>query len=143
MAVETAQAIIAYLSTRLKTDATLLSVLGDPFAVYRIMGPDDPDFPYFRHKLVVDGNLFDGVHLYLLDLWWYGENSATPDLAIDRIKILLHEHRYTTAYDEATGTINWASGDYEDDTGNVVVWHWASRWHLKIGAARDTTNIVG
>ena len=90
----------------------------------------------------MDGDLLRGIHTYYLDLWYYGANPTVADSAIDRVKILLHEHRYTTALDEATGTLNWAGGGYEDDTGNAQVWHWASRWSIEVGAARDTTNIV-
>ena len=142
MAVETGQAIITYLWTRLTSDATLKSVLGDPVSVYRVMGPADPAFPYFWQKLTMNGNLFDGTHTYYLDLWYYGVDSAVPDSAIDRVKILLHEWTYETALDEASGFLEWFSGGYiETDAANV--WHYATQWDLHIGAARDTTNIVG
>jgi len=142
VAVETEQAIITYLSNRLTTDATLKSLLGTPISVYRILATAEPAMPYFRHRLRLENDLLRGVHMYYLDLWYYGANPTVADSAIDRVKILLHEHRYTTAFDEATGTINWAGGGYEEDTGNAKVFHWASRWHIEVGAARDTTNIV-
>ena len=142
MAVETGQAVITYLWTRLTSDATLKTLLGTPISMYRIMATEDPAFPYFRHQLMINGDMFRGVHTYYLDLWYYGANPTVSDSAIDRVKILLHEHRYTTALEEAVGTINWAGGGYEEDTGNAKVFHWASRWHIEVGAARDTTNIV-
>jgi len=139
--VETGQAIITYLWTRLTSDATLKSVLGDPVNVYRVMGPADPEMPYFWQKLSLNGNLFHATHTYYLDLWYYGMDSAVPDSAIDRIKILLHEHRFTTANDEAVGLLQWFSGGYiETDAANV--WHYATQWDARFGAARDTTNIV-
>ena len=141
MAVETGQAIITYMWTRLTTDATLKTLLGTPVSVYRIMATEDPTFPYFRHQLMINGDLFRGVHTYYLDLWYYGANPTVADSAIDRVKILLQEHRYTTAFDEATGTINWFSGGYIP-TDAAKVWHYATQWDIFIGAARDTTNIV-
>ena len=127
---------------RITTDATMLSILGDPFYMYRVLGPDDPKFPYWWHRLMLNGDLFHGDHTYFLDLWWYGEDSATPDQAIDRLKILLHQWRFTTDNDEAVGVMYWFSGGYIGDTGNVSVWHYATQWDAHFGAARDTTNIV-
>jgi len=141
MAVETGQAIITYLWTRLTTDPTLLERLGDPISCYRVMATEDPSMPYFWHRLSLNGDLFRGIHTYFLDLWYYGDNPTTPDSAIDRVKILLHEHRYTTAHDEAIGTISWFSGGYIE-TDAAKVWHYATQWDVSIGAARDTTNIV-
>ena len=140
--VETGQAIITYLWTRLTTDATLKSVLGDPVNVYRVMGPADPTMPYFWQKLSMNGNLLHGVHTYYLDLWYYGVDSAVPDSAIDRVKILLHELGTDTGSDEANILLEWFSGGYiETDAANV--WHYATQWNLWIGAARDITNTVG
>ena len=142
MAVETGQAIITYLWTRLTSDATLKTLLGTPVSCYRVLATEDPAMPYFWHRLMINGDLFRGVHTYYLDLWYYGDNPTVADSAIDRVKILLQEHRYTTAYDEAVGTINWFSGGYIP-TDAAKVWHYATQWDVFIGAARDTTNIVG
>ena len=141
MAVETGQAIITYMWTRITTDATLKALLGTTIPVYRIMATEDPAFPYFRHQLNLNGDLLRGMHTYYLDLWYYGANPTVADSAIDRVKILLQEHRFTTAYDEAVGTVHWFSGGYIP-TDAAKVWHYATQWDISIGAARDTTNIV-
>ena len=140
-AVETGQAVITYLATRLMSDATLKTLLGTPVSVYRIMATANPTMPYFWHILDLRGDLFRGMHTYYLDLWYTGANPTVADSAIDRVKILLHEHRYTTAFNEASGTINWFSGGYIP-TDAATVWHYATQWDISIGAARDTTNIV-
>jgi len=141
VAVETGQAIITYLNLRITSDATIKSLLGDPVLCWRVMATEDPTMPYFWHRLSLNGNLFRGIHTYYLDLYYYGDSPATADSAIDRVKILLQEHRYTTADDEAVGTINWFSGGYIP-TDNAKVWHYATQWDVSIGAARDTTNII-
>ena len=141
MAVETGQAIITYMWTRLTTDATLQSVLGTPISVYRVLATEDPSMPYFWHRINFNGDPLRGIHTYYLDLWYYGDNPTVVDSAIDRVKILLHEHRYTTAHDEAVGVVSWFSGGYIP-TDAAKVWHYATQWDISIGAARDTTNIV-
>ena len=141
-AVETGQAIITYLWTRITSDVTLKGLLSDPVPCWRVLATENPEMPYFWHRLSINGDMFRGVHNYYLDLYYYGDTPATADSAIDRVKILLQEHRYTTAFDEAVGTINWFSGGYIP-TDNAKVWHYATQWDVSIGAARDTTNIVG
>lgn len=140
-AVETGQAIITALYTRLTGDTTLKSVLGATFGCYRVMAPVDPDLPYFVHRLDMRGDLLHGTHTYLLDLWYYGADSATVDSAIDRIKILLHAWRFKTASDEAQGVLEWFSGGYIP-TDAADVWHYATQWVIRYEAARDITNIV-
>jgi len=141
VAVETGQAIITALWTRLTTDATLKSVLGDPISVYRIMATSEPPFPYFRHRLVINGDLLDGIHTYYLDLWYYGDGPTTPDSAMDRVKILLHEWTFVTEFDEASGFLEWFSGGYIE-TDAAKVYHYATQWDVRLGATRDITNIV-
>ena len=142
MAVETGQAIIACLAARLKADATLRTLLGTTISVYRIMATEDPVFPYFRHKLTINGNLLHGIHTYYLDLWYDGANPTVSDAAIDRIKILFHEFGTMTGSDEANILLEWFSGGYIE-TDAATVWHYATQWNLWVGAARDITNIVG
>ena len=140
-AVETGQAIITALWTRLTSDATMKSVMGDPVSLYRVMGPADPEMPYLWHRLSMNGDMFHGTHTYYLDLWYYGVDSAVPDSAIDRAKILLHEWRFTTANDEAGGLLRWFSGGYiPTDAANV--WHYAMQFDARFVAGRDVTNIT-
>ena len=143
MAVETGQAIITAIHTRVTGDSSLQTTLGGTFNVYRWPNlPNDPDLPYFSQRLSFRNGLFYGEHDYYLDLFYYGDDSAVVDEAIDRVKILLHEWTYTTASDEVSGFIEWFSGGYVP-TGDPLVWHFATQWTVEIGAARDTTNIVG
>ena len=147
MAVETGQAILTAIRVRLQADSTLQVAIGKtvaaPASVYR--GPDlpnNPVLPYFWHRLAFRSELLHGVHNYFLDLYWYGVDFATPDAAIDRVKVLLHEWRFTTADSEAQSVLQWFSGDYIS-TGDPLVMHYATQWVVGIGAARDITNIVG
>ena len=140
-AVETGQAIITALWTRITSDATMKSVMGDHVSLYRVMGPADPSMPYFWHRLALNGDMFHSTHSYFLDLWYYGVDSAVPDQAIDRAKILLHEWRFTTANDEAGGLLSWFSGGYiPTDVSNV--WHYAMQFDARFVAGRDVTNIT-
>ena len=143
MADETGRAIIIALYTRLTGDATMQSVLGASFGCYHVMAPVDPDPSYLVHRLSLNGDLLHGTHTYLLDLWHYGADSATVDLAIDRIKILLHDYRIATGDSEiGAGIMKWFSGGYIP-TDAADVWHYATQWSLRMGAARDISNIVG
>jgi len=90
----------------------------------------------------MNGDLFHGSHTYCLDLYYYGNDKAIPDAVLDRLKILFHEQTYTTASDEANGFFEWFSNGYIP-TDNPLVWHLATQWTVKIGAARDITNTVG
>ena len=144
MAVETGQAVRAAIYTRVTGDATIKSVYGQSGTVYmyRIMAPQNPAFPYLVDRLSIGGDLLHGTHTYLLDLWDYNESPTRIDSAVDRLKILLHEWRFTTASDEAQGVMEWFSGGYIP-TDAPKVWHYATQWTLRLGAARDITNIVG
>jgi len=142
MAVETGQAIITTLWTRITTDDTLKTLLGTPVSVYRVMASEDPAMPYFWHRLSLNGNLLHGIHTYYLDLWYYGASPVTADAAIDRVKILFHEFGNMTGSDEANILLEWFSGGYIP-TDAAKVWHFASQWDLWVGAARDITNIIG
>ena len=144
MAVETGQAVRAAIYTRVTGDATIKSVYGQSGTVfmYRVMAPQDPAFPYLVDRVSLDGDLFYGTHTYMLDLWDYNESPTRIDSAVDRLKVLLHEWTFTTASDEAVGFMEWFSGGYIP-TDAEKVWHYATQWSMRFGAARDTTNIVG
>lgn len=143
MAVETGQAVLTMLYNRIRDDATMKSILGDPIDMYLQLGPDDPTFPYFWHTLNLNSiDMFHGNNTYFLDLWWYGEDASTPSAAIDRLKRLLHQWRFTTDDDEAVGIMYWFSGGFVGGTGNQRVWHYATQWDAHFGAARDTTDII-
>ena len=143
MAVETSQAILTAIRTRLRADSSLQTTLGGTFSVYRWPNlPNDPALPYWTHRLALGQEFLHGTHTYWLDLYYYGTDSAVVDAAIDRARILFHEWRFTTASDEATGAMKWFSGDYIP-TDNPLVWHFATQWTVRFGAARDINNIVG
>ena len=139
---ETGLAISRMTYTRITGDATMKSVLGTPIRMYRsILVPVDPDMPYWVQRVVLNEDLFHGSHVYFLDVWDYGSTPARIDAAVDRLKILLHEWRFVTAGNEVNGLIKWFSGG-EIPTDRVGVMHYATQWTLRIGAARDITNIV-
>ena len=142
MAVETGQAIITYMWTRITTDATLKSVLGTPVPVYRIMASQDAAMPYLVHRFEARG-VFLATHSYLLDLWDSNNSPTRIDSAVDRLKILLHEWQIETGDNEiGGGVMEWFSGGYIP-TDAESVWHYATMWSVRFGAARDRTNILG
>jgi len=134
--------MLTMLYNKITTDATLQSLLGDSIAMYLQLGPDDPEFPYFWHRINLNGDLFEGGATYYLDLWWYGEDASTPSAVVDRLKRLLHQWRFTTDDDEAVGIMYWFSGGFVGGTDNQRVWHYATQWDAHFGAARDTTDII-
>jgi len=144
MADETARAVRIAIYNRVTADATMKSVFGQSSVVfmYRIMAPKDPTFPYLVDRLALTRPLLDTVHSCFLDLWYYGENPETVDQAVDRLKILLHEWTFDTGSSEASGFLEWFSGGYIP-TDAEKVYHYATQWDVRLGAARDTTNIVG
>ncbi len=142
MAVETGQAVTTAIWARLTADATLKSTLGGTVNLYRVMAPQDPTMPYLVHRLSSSGDAFHSTHTYLLDIWDYAETPARVDSAADRIRILLHEWRFTTAASEASGLMEWFSGGYIP-TDAERVWHFATQWSVRLVAGRDITSIVG
>jgi len=147
MADETGLAITRAFYVKITEDATMQTVLGTPVALYRIMAPPDPDMPYLVHRLSLGSPLLHGSHTYLLDVWDCAAlaNSYSPsrvDAAVDRLKILLHFWRFTTASSEiGAGIMEWFSGGYIPTDANNV-FHYATQWTIRFGAARDITNIV-
>jgi hypothetical protein len=139
--VETQQAVIISLYTRLTGDATLEAALG-AVDLYFVMAPQDPEMPYMVHRLDLNGDLFHGTNTYLLDLWDYYETPDRVNSALDRIKQLLHGWRFTTASGEAVGLVEWFSGAFIPSDGEKV-WHMATQWVIRFVAAQDVTNIVG
>ena len=142
MAVETGQAIIVTFYNRITSDTTLKSVLSNPVRLYRVMAPEDPVMPYLVHRYEAAG-IFLSTATYLLDLWDYNEAPTRIDLAVDRLKILLHEWQVGTDDSEVGGcVVEWFSGGYiPTDAANV--WHYATQWAIRVGAMRDRTNILG
>ena len=143
MAVETGQAVTSAIWTRLTTDATLMSALGGTVDLYRVMAPQDPTMPYGVHRLIMGDNVFHGTHTYFLDWWDYNETPERLDLAVDRATVLLHEWRFATAANEASGLIErFPGGCGYIPTDAEQVWHYSSMWYVRIVAARDITAIV-
>jgi len=152
VAVETGQAVRAAIYNRVTADATMKSVFGQSGTVYmyRVMAPQDSAFPYIVDRLAMSSPLLHGTHTYFLDLWYYGQSPVTVDSAVDRLKILLggaadgvEGWRITTGDSEIGGGImHWFSGGYiPTDAENV--WHYATQWSIRFGAARDISNIIG
>ena len=139
---ETGLAIYKAFYTKITSDATMQGLLGSPMRIYRAVNtPIDPDMPYLVHRLALGEPMLHGTHAYFLDVWDYGATPARIDAAVDRLKILLHEWRFVTANDEASGLVEWFSGgDVPTDGPNVM--HYATQWTIRFGAARDITNIV-
>jgi hypothetical protein len=140
VAVETGQAVTTAIWTRLTTDAALQTALGGSVSLYRVMAPQDPAMPYLVHRAAFRGAFHD-THTYLLDVWDYNETPTRVDSAVERIRQLLHEWRFTTAANEASGLLSWFSGGYIP-TDAEQVWHFATQWDVRLVAGQDITAIV-
>ncbi len=139
---EFGDAITRALWSRITTDATLLSVFDNPFDLYLVMAPQDPDMPYGVHRLE-ESDVFLGTHTYLLDLWDYAEEPTRIVAAVKRLRVLLHELTVTTyAREVLDGRMEWFSGGFIPTDGEKV-WHFATQWSIRCGSRVDRKDIVG
>ncbi len=139
---EFGDAIIQALHGRITTDATLLSVFDNPFDLYFVMAPQDPDMPYGVHRFE-ESDVFLGTHTYLLDLWDYAEEPTRIVAAVKRLRVLLHEWTVTTdAREVLGGRMEWFSGGFIP-TDAERVWHFGTQWSVRCGSRIDRRDIVG
>ncbi|MCE5190915.1 MAG: DUF3168 domain-containing protein [Actinomycetia bacterium] len=143
MAVETGQAIIVAIYTRLTTDATLKSLMGGSVSLYRGMAPQDPTFPYLVHRLASAGWPFSSTP-YWLDVWTYNESPESMDSMVERIRTLLENWRITTGASEigAGRMVYLPEGSGEIPTDNEQVWHYSTAWRIRFVGTR-LTGLVG
>jgi len=143
MAVETGQALITAIWTRLTTDATMKSLMGDPVRLYRVMAPEDPDFPYLVHSMAAGGWPIANAD-YRLDVWYYGQLSTTCDAIVERIRTLLENWRITTAGNEMGAGRMIFIGELSGYVGTDAqkVWRYELRFQTKY-VQRRYTELVG
>jgi len=141
MAVETGQALDTAIWNRLTTDTALKALMGGSVRLYRVMATQDALMPYLVHRSVAPVWPLSKTPYYL-DVWYYGENSATVDSIVERIRVLLENWRITT------GDGEWGAGRMEFDgsgyvqTDNELVWHYATVWTIS-GISDRLTGLVG
>ena len=139
MAVETGQAIITAIYSRLTADATMKSLLSDPVRLYRVMAPKDPDFPYLVHR-ADPGSWPIANSGYYLDVWYYGQDSAPVDSIVERIRTLLENWRITTGDNEMGAGRMIFNGKLSGYVGTDAqkVWRYEMRFMIKYVQRRYT-----
>ena len=137
MATDLEKSLMAYLWTRLTTDATLLAALGGTARCYLAWAVPDATFPYLVHRLAIRKH--SGTHVvqkaaYYLDIWSDSPN-AEEILAIRVLIVgLLDELVFSTA-DVKQCHIEFMTSGFvpEPEQG---IWHYATMWDIAF--RRDT-----
>lgn len=142
---DTEQAIIAALFTRLTTDPALGVALEGPVRVHLVL-PDEeaPDLPYITHRLAYNTNDDRVVRsaTYYLDIWDHFDVADRVHAARDRIITLLDTRRLVLPGGEADGLRFEleAHGFVPSDERNI--WHYVMTFHTRYGRVLELAHIL-
>ena len=144
MTVDVRRSLINYFWTRLTTDSSLQTIMGEPVRCYWEKAVANSAFPYLVHRLSIraePGTFVVQRATYFLDIWSDSEDAEEITNIRERLVQLLDQLNFNT--DDVKSVHIELLTDEDVPMDEQGIWHHATMWELIFKRKSEATSITG